>query len=113
MREVQPRTHQADDPDSLLVPDTDSWPRPFAMLNLILFQLELLNDLIGQEPSHFGIGLGVVARIQIGPPSPVSKEAAGRDIREMPEIIWHLWLSCSSGVRARSQARRENVVYNP
>jgi hypothetical protein len=65
MREVQPRTHKADDPDSLLVPDTDSGPRPFAVLNLILFQFELLDDLISQEAPELGVGLGVVARIQV------------------------------------------------
>jgi hypothetical protein len=91
MREVQPRTHKADDPDSLLVPDTDSGPRPFAVLNLILFQLKLLDDLIGQEPSQFGIRLRIIPGIQIGPPSPISKEAAGRHIREMSEVIWHFY----------------------
>ena len=61
--EIQPRTHQADDADALFIPYPDPRPRPLAVLNLILLELELLQNLISQEPPEVGVGFRVVPRV--------------------------------------------------
>ena len=65
MGEVKPCAHQACNPDALFIPYPDPRPRPLAVLNLILLELELLQNLISQEPPEVRVGLGEVPRIQV------------------------------------------------
>ena len=72
MGQIQPRTHQADDTDSLLVTNPDTRTRAFAVLDLILFKFELFQDLVSQETSKIRIRLGEVPRIKVGTSGPVA-----------------------------------------